>query len=141
MLMRLLDKIMRAALEYTEKAFRHAQEVLDVAERRLREIEEKIYTMEEEFRSVVRSNVIDEGDRIRIVIDLLEFRRENLKVYIEDHNLIVKATEESETGIRRFYKKFSLPSNIDINNIRASFRSGILEIVVPKSRVRRIKVE
>ena len=141
MLMRLLDKIMRAALECTEKAFRHAQEVLDVAERRLREIEEKIYTMEEEFRSVVRSNVIDEGDRIRIVIDLPEFRRENLKVYIEDHNLIVKATEESETGIRRFYKKFSLPSNIDINNIRASFRSGILEIVVPKSRVRRIKVE
>ena len=143
--MSLFDRFIERALENVERAIEHVQRAIEEAEERLkeaeREFERKFREIEYRFRDIARCEVLDEGDRVRIVVDLPGFRRENIRVYVEDHSIIIRAEEEDRVRARQFYKRFSLPSNVDIDNARASFRNGILEIIVPKRGVRRIKVE
>ena len=52
----------------------------------------------------------------------------------------------SERGFGSFKRSFSLPENVDQNDITAKFKNGVLEIHLPKSKAvppasRRIKVQ
>lgn len=70
--------------------------------------------------------------------------KEDIKMEIEDHTLIVSAEkekkkeEEKKDYLRREYKydafsrSFSLPDNADEDNIESSYRDGILKVVVAK---------
>ena len=49
----------------------------------------------------------------------------------------------SERGSGRFYRRFILPDTVDADNVKASDRHGVLEIVIPKqakAQPRRIEV-
>ena len=49
----------------------------------------------------------------------------------------------AERGTGRFYRRFILPETVDADNVKATDRHGVLEIVIPKqarAQPRRIKV-
>ena len=49
----------------------------------------------------------------------------------------------AERGTGRFYRRFILPESVDADNVKATDRHGVLEIVIPKqakAQPRRIKV-
>ncbi len=49
---------------------------------------------------------------------------------------------ERNTG--RFYRRFSLPDSVDVDNIKAKSNHGVLELTIPKSekiKARRIKID
>ena len=108
-----------------------------------------------EFRLSAPIDVIDEGDRVRVVADLPGFNKEDIQVYIEDGDLVIKAErkeEEKEEGKdylrqeRRFgsvYRRITLPSDLDLEGIKAKYINGVLEITIPKvsKEVKTIKIE
>ena len=58
----------------------------------------------------------------------------------ETENLIHRRTER---GSGRFYRRFILPDTVDADNVKASDRHGVLEILIPKqakAQPRRIEV-
>jgi HSP20 family protein len=58
----------------------------------------------------------------------------------ETENLVHRRTER---GSGRFYSRFILPDTVDADNVKASDRHGVLEILIPKqakAQPRRIEV-
>ncbi|WP_290900173.1 Hsp20/alpha crystallin family protein [Ferroglobus sp.] len=117
----------------------------------LRRMQERMSRLLEEFdrfafeREITAPlDVIDEGDRFRIVVDLPGFNKEDINVYVENGDLVIKAErkeekeEEGKNFIRKerkygeVYRRVSLPSEVDIDKISAKYNNGVLEIIIPK---------
>ncbi len=126
----------------------------------IRRIHERMNRIFEEFerltpRVTVETfpvDVIDEGDNVRIVADLPGFRKEDIEVWIEDGDLVIKAVrkeekeEKAENYIRRerrlgeVFRRIPIPVEVDMDKIRASYNNGVLEIVLPKTEKAKKKV-
>lgn len=73
-------------------------------------------------------DIIEEGETIKIYIELQGIKRENIKLRLVGKQLIVSALNED----KRYQKKIKLPFKISRNNVRAKFRNGVLEIIINK---------
>lgn len=86
-----------------------------------------------------------EGDyAYHIDVDLPGVCKDDIRVEIKDHTLTIsgerKHKEETkkdgvyhyESEYGKFSRRFSLPENIDEENIQASSKDGVLEVVLPK---------
>ncbi|ADC64541.1 heat shock protein Hsp20 [Ferroglobus placidus DSM 10642] len=117
----------------------------------LRRMQERMSRLLEEFdrfaferELTAPLDVIDEGDKYRVVVDLPGFNKEDINVYVEDGDLVIKAErkeekeEEGKNFIRKerrygeVYRRVSLPSEIDVDKISAKYNNGVLEIIIPK---------
>jgi HSP20 family protein len=90
-------------------------------------------------------DLIETGDEIRVVCDLPGMKRENIEVQITSENTLMirgertfKEREESRYHrMERFYGNFTrtfvLPVSVNPDRINATFKDGVLEIVVPKA--------
>ena len=79
-----------------------------------------------------------------IEVDLPGMSKEDINIQIENNNLVIsgerkykeEVKEENyykvESSFGSFSRSFSLPENIDIENIHAESTDGVLEVVVPK---------
>lgn len=69
---------------------------------------------------------------LKLFVRLPGIEKENVNVFVEDNILNVEFsnTEESENGsVKKLYKKaFTIPNNLQKDNIDASLHLGILEI-------------
>ena len=126
----------------------------------IRRIQERMNRIFEEFerltpRVTVETfpvDVIDEGDNIRIVADLPGFKKEDIEVWVEDGDLVIRAVrkeereEKAENYIRRerrfgeVFRRIPIPVEVDVDKIKASYNNGVLEIVLPKTEKARKKV-
>ena len=91
-----------------------------------------------------RVDVSDKEDSICVKAELPGMVKDDISVEIEDLMLEIKgerkdeSIEEGETYYRKeigsgsFSRHFQLPSSIDPEKIEASFKDGILTIVIPK---------
>ena len=92
-----------------------------------------------------RSVNIREGEfAYHVDVDLPGVKKEDIKVDVKDGQLILtgernfkeEVKEEDyykvETSFGKFSRTFTLPENIDIENIDASCENGVLEVVLPK---------
>jgi len=110
----------------------------------------------EEYSATMPVDVIDEGDKVKVVADLPGFNKEDIQVYIEDGDLVIKAErkEEKEEKGRDFirqerrygevYRRVSLPTEVKIEEAKASYNNGVLEVVLPKTekaQKREIRIE
>uniref|UniRef100_A0A7C3UGZ0 Hsp20/alpha crystallin family protein n=1 Tax=Geoglobus ahangari TaxID=113653 RepID=A0A7C3UGZ0_9EURY len=124
----------------------------------LRKMQERVARLLEEFdrftttEITVPIDVIDEDDKIRVVADLPGFNKENIEVFIEDSDLIIRAhrkeevKEKGKNYIRQerkygeVYRRVALPVEVDVEKIKARYNNGVLEIELPKVAVRERKV-
>ncbi len=132
----------------------------------LRRMQERLNRLFEEFERIgprvisrvetFPVDVVDEGERIRVIADLPGFNKEDIEIWIEDGDLVIRAErkeekEEKEVNylrrerrIGRVYRKISIPTEVDFEKIKASYNNGILEITIPKAesvKKRFIKIE
>lgn len=128
----------------------------------IKRIQERLNRLFEDFERIgprvvrleVPIDVLDEGDKIRVIADLPGFNKEDIEVYVEDGDLVIRAErkeerEEKEVNylrrerkVGRIYRRISLPKDIDFERVKANYNNGILEVVIPKSEKRKvIKVE
>ena len=99
---------------------------------------------------VMRTDIKEHDNNYDIIIDLPGFEKEDIKVDIEDGYLNVTASmnkdnEEKEKGkfVRRerFFgecsRSFYVGDELETEDIKASFKNGILKLEVPKKEERK----
>jgi len=69
-------------------------------------------------------DVFEEKDKILIVAEFAGFKREKLKIHVEDHRLTLSA----EASERKYYKSLNLPKIVMPDTQRTSYKNGVLEI-------------
>jgi HSP20 family protein len=86
-----------------------------------------------------------------VEVDLPGVKKEDVKVDITGHMLTIsgerKTKEEvnekeyykCESSYGKFQRSFSLPENIDKENLSAIYENGVLEVVIPKSKTEEVK--
>lgn len=89
---------------------------------------------------------IEETDADFIVkADLPDVKKDDIKVHMQAGLLVIegerrKKTEEKgkrfhkvEREYGRFVRRFELPTDVDADKVRAEFKDGVLNVVVPKA--------
>ncbi len=130
----------------------------------LKRIQNRINRLFEEFEKLggirefipeltTPADVIDEGDRVRVVVDLPGFSKEDIEIYVEGNDLVVRAVRKEEgeekrgNYIRRerrygeVYRRIPLPEGLELDKAKANYNNGVLEIVIPRSEKARKKIE
>ncbi len=90
-----------------------------------------------------QTEIWETDKNISVSLDLPGINAEDLDVQLEGDQLIVKGerrfSEENANYHRkekfygRFYRAFEIPFQVDRDNISASYKSGVLKILIPKS--------
>ena len=103
-----------------------------------------------------RVDITEKKNEFLIKAEIPEVKKEDVKVSMDNGVLTIqgeKKQEEEEEGeqyhrIERFYgsfmRSFSLPENIDVNHIQATYKEGVLNLHIPKtaeSRPKAIEVQ
>jgi HSP20 family protein len=102
----------------------------------------------------VPANISEEENSFRIELYVPGFSKEEVKINVQKNVLTIQSVKSEnpekksnylsrEFGTRNFERKFSLPKNVNTDEISAVFNNGILEITVPKKEevVENIPVE
>ena len=90
-----------------------------------------------------RTDVLDTGDAFKLESELPGFKKEDIKIDIENDCLTISAErkadnkEEKENYIKRerFYGSFSRSfdvSGINVDSIEATYNDGVLTVTLPK---------
>ena len=97
-----------------------------------------------EENKIMRTDIKEKKDKYLIDIDLPGYEKENIKIEIEDGYLTIHATtdsskdEEEGNFVRkeRYFgecsRSFYIGDDITEEDIKASFKNGILNIEIPK---------
>lgn len=100
---------------------------------------------------VMRSDVKETDTMYQLDIDLPGFQKENIKAYVENGYLIVEAAKNKESGedskhcTKKYMHKeryegtyrrtFYVGSNIHQEDIKATYRHGVLHLHIPKKPI------
>jgi HSP20 family protein len=100
-------------------------------------------------------DIVEEKDRILLTAELPGFQEKDIEVQMEGGVLTLRGERKSETekegrtfhrmerSYGQFVRSFTLPNNVDRDNIKAKFNNGLLEIELPKreeAKPRQIKI-
>lgn len=103
------------------------------------------------YSFVPRVDIVEEEKAFQIHVAVPGVNKEDFKLDVNDNLLTIsgerkfqKEKKENnfhsiETQYGTFSRSFSLPENVDVNNITAKYNNGILEITVPKDEKKVVK--
>ena len=95
--------------------------------------------------SLPRVDIKDEKDKIFLKADLPGIDPKDVKVGITNNVLFIRASHSEKTenkkegyvrierSLKDYYREFSLPTNVKIEDINARTKHGVLEVIIPKS--------
>ena len=99
-------------------------------------------------------DVIEKENEILVKAEIPGMEQKDIEVHLEDNQLTIKGErkfekeDKGENYIRQervygsFYRSFTIGSGIQADKVNASYKSGILEIVLPKEeKVQPKKIE
>ena len=103
-------------------------------------------------------DVIEEGNRLITKIDLPGMKKENVKVEITDGYLAISGERRTEAEEKKehfyrcereygsFYRAIPLPEGVKLEDVKASFSNGVLEVSVPlpakpEARVQKVEIQ
>jgi len=105
-----------------------------------------------------RVDVFEKGNRLFTRVDLPGVRREDVKVEVTDGHLALsgerkKEKEEKKDNVYRtereygsFYRAVRLPEGVKLEEVKATFADGVLEVSVPlparpEAKVRKVEIQ
>jgi HSP20 family protein len=89
-------------------------------------------------------NIIEEENSFKIDLAAPGLKKDNFKIEVDNNKLTVTSEVESKKHIKKdnftrkefdfssFTRTFALTENIDVDGIKASYKNGVLSIVLPK---------
>jgi len=103
---------------------------------------EKVSTLKDDFSPTVNTR---EGEfAYHVEVDLPGIKKEEVDIELEDNTLIISGERKVKNEIKendyykiessfgKFSRSFSLPENVDVENIHAESQNGVLEVLIPK---------
>ncbi len=100
-------------------------------------------------------DIAEDKDRMLVTAELPGFKEDEVQIQMEGNLLTIRGERKFEQekegrnyhrverSYGQFVRSFTLPNNVDRENIRAHFRNGLLEIELPKredAKPREIKI-
>ncbi len=101
-------------------------------------------------------DIYDNKDNLIIKADLPGLTQKDINVSVEDDVLSIKGEKKKEQEVKEdnfyriervygsFERSFTLPSNVDAANIKATYKDGVLQLTLPKreeTKPKQIKVD
>ncbi len=86
------------------------------------------------------SDIIERGDTISVTVELPGIEKDYIDVDIDGRRMTITVDDQH----RRIYKEIELPCGVDEESVKATFKNGVLEIILNKTgdtRPRKIKIE
>lgn len=86
------------------------------------------------------SDIIERGDTISVTVELPGIEKDDIDVDIEGRRMTIKIDDQH----RRIRKEIELPCGVDEESVQATFRNGVLDIVLNKTedtKPQKIKIE
>jgi HSP20 family protein len=74
---------------------------------------------------------IDEPEKVRIVAELPGVDKTQIKIETVNETLLVNA----ETASPKYHEEIPLPQGLDVNNAKATYNNGVLEIIIAKKKL------
>jgi HSP20 family protein len=114
---------------------------LDVIERRMRRLLEDVGVAPEPLPA---ADLYETPSEVVISLDVPGFDERELEIQVTDHMLTVKGERKVETEKKektfhlherlekRFERSFTMPTETDLEHVKAVFDKGVLEMHVPK---------
>ena len=90
-------------------------------------------------------DIIEEKDQYVLKADLPGIKKEDIKISVLDDILTVEGERKAEAlsedkqihrlerSYGRFTRSLNLGAKVDVNKIKASYKDGVLELIVPKA--------
>jgi len=100
---------------------------------------------------VPKVDVFEDEKAFEVQLAVPGMNKEDFKIEVNDNSLTIsgerKSTKEKKENTRHsiethygsFSRTFTLPGNIDVNNIEAEYKNGILELTLPKDEKKMAK--
>jgi HSP20 family protein len=105
-----------------------------------------------------RIDVVERDNRLVTKVDLPGMKKEDVSVEVTDGHLVLsgerkRETEEKKDNFYRtereygsFYRAVPLPDGVKIEDVKATFSDGVLEVSVPlpvraKANIRKVEIE
>lgn len=94
-------------------------------------------------------DIYEDKERIVVQAELPGTKKSDITIEVHDNVLTISGERKLEEGVKRedyhriersygrFSRAFSLPSSVKADNVKATYKDGILEIILPK--VERVK--
>ena len=82
-----------------------------------------------------------------VELDLPGMKKEDIEVDVKDNTVTISGERKTKEEIQkedyyriesrygRFERSFTLPENVDIENIHAESQDGVLEVIIPKKKI------
>ena len=103
-------------------------------------------------------DVFEKGNRLVTKVDLPGMKKEDVKVEITDGHLAIAGERKSETEEKNdafyrcereygsFYRAVPLPDGVKLEDVKATFSDGVLEVSVPlpakpEAKVRKVEIQ
>jgi HSP20 family protein len=96
-------------------------------------------------------NITEKDDLYQLAVAAPGLGKEDFKINVEDNTLTISAdkkveneTKEGEKVIRKefgytaFKRSFTLPENVAVENIKAAYENGVLNVHIPKVEVKKV---
>lgn len=86
------------------------------------------------------SDIIERGNTISVTVELPGIEKDDIDVDIEGRRMTIKVDDQH----RRILKEIELPCGVDEESVKATFRNGVLDIVLNKTEdtaLHKIKIE
>jgi len=109
-------------------------------------VDKAVKTPADAFADFMPPVDVQETDNEFIVkADLPDVKKEDVKVHLQDGVLAIEGErrqEKEEKGKRfhkiereygKFVRRFAMPTEIDADKVRAEFKEGVLNVVLPKA--------
>ncbi len=105
----------------------------------------KLRTLGEEIQLAPSVDIYEEGDDIIVKGELPGMSKEDIEVNLTDSTITISGEKKKEEKIEKknyfhlersygsFKRSFSLPSEVQTDKAKASFKGGVLEVRVPKT--------
>jgi HSP20 family protein len=93
-----------------------------------------------------RIDLFDAGDSLKVHVDMAGVPKENVAIDIVNGNLILqgqvsddKSTSDMNCYKRerycgKFYRSIPLPASVDMANIKAEYKNGLLDMTLKKTK-------
>lgn len=74
-------------------------------------------------------DILEDGDEIVVVAELAGFSKENLRIHLRNQKLTLTA----KASDRKYHKSLNLPKRVIPDNIKTTYKNGVLEILLKKT--------
>lgn len=79
------------------------------------------------------TDIMKSNESIKIYIELPGVKKEDIKLKTKSNKLIISALNED----RRYHREIDLPLRIEPKDINATYRNGVLEIIIKKKSAKK----